>query len=67
MAKNIKVTKESPSGRNQRFQIGQRGVSRGVLVREIQTGQHPEYHVRNVNGIPTPASNPDGKTRNNLG
>ncbi|HMR08731.1 MAG TPA: hypothetical protein PKA88_23285 [Polyangiaceae bacterium] len=61
------MTQESPSGRNQRFQVGSRGVSRSALVKEIGAGQHPGYHVRKINGVDTPVSNPDGSTRNNLG
>jgi len=69
LAKNIKVTKESDSGRNQQFQVGQSGrkVSRADLVKEIEAGKHPDYHVREVNGVKTPVSNPDSKEGNNLG
>jgi len=67
MAKNVKVTRESESGRNQRFQVGPREISRSEFVREIEQGKHPDYHVRRVNGVDTPVSNPDGKEGNNLG
>lgn len=65
--KNVRVTKESESGRNQRFQVGNRNISRAEFVKEIKQGRHPEYHVREVNDVPTPASNPDRSKSNNLG
>jgi hypothetical protein len=63
----IKTTQESHSGRNQRFKTaGGRNLSRSQLVREIEQGRHPDYHVRVIRGIETPVSNPDGNTSNNL-
>jgi hypothetical protein len=35
-------------------------MSRGEFVRQIQQGDYPNYHVRIINGVPTPVSNPDG-------
>lgn len=67
MSKNVRVTRESDTGRNTRFQQGNREMSREQFVREINQGKHPEYHVRRVNGVPTPASNPDKRKSNNLG
>ena len=29
--------------------------------------EYPDYHVRNINHVPTPVSNPDRSTNNNLG
>jgi len=67
MSKNVKVVQETPSGRNTKFQDGPRVISRPEFVKEIKQGEHPDYHVRRVNGVPTPVSNPDGKKGNNLG
>lgn len=69
MGKRISVTRESDSGRNQQFRDNSTGreMSRSELVQRIQQGQYPNYHVRDVNGIPTPVSNPDGSENNNLG
>ena len=66
--KRVTVTRESDSGRNQRFHDNYRGtgMSRAEFVRAIQSGQYPNYHVRNINGIDTPVSNPDGSESNNL-
>ena len=69
MAKTVEVTQESDSGRNQQFHDDRTGrdMSRAEFVRQIREGNYPDYHVRNINGVPTPASNPDGSESNNLG
>jgi Protein of unknown function (DUF3892) len=71
MAKNprVSVVGESESGRNTRFRDNQTGreMSRPEFVRRIQDGDYDGYHVRRVNGVPTPASDPDNKKGNNLG
>ena len=69
MGKRISVTQESDSGRNQRFRDNHTGesLSRTELVRRIEGGGYPNYHVREVNGVKTPVSNPDGSSNNNLG
>ena len=66
--KRIKVTQESASGRNQRFHDNRTGadMTRADFVREIEQGSYDNYHVRKINGIKTPVSNPDGKEGNNL-
>lgn len=68
MAKKVRTTSETTTGRNVRFKDpGKRGeMTRGQFVREIERGNYPDYHVRNVNGVKTPCSNPDGSTGNNL-
>lgn len=67
--KRVTVTRESDSGRNQEFRDNRthRGMSRAEFVRRIEDGSYPKYHVRNVNGVKTPASNPDRSENNNLG
>lgn len=71
MAKKLHVTQESSTGRNQRFYdpVSHRNMSRPELVRNIESGgkYSKDYHVREVNGVKTPCSNPDGSTGNNLG
>lgn len=64
--KRVTVTHESETGRNQRFHDNYTGIdmTRGQFVNQIDQGNYPNYHVRNVNGLGTPVSNPD-KTRNN--
>lgn len=68
MAGRIKVTKESDSGRNERFKDTRTGteMTRNQFVKKIEKGDYPNYHVRNINGIDTPVSNPDNTKNNNL-
>ncbi len=67
--KRVKVTIESDSGRNQRFHDNRNGqdMSRPEFVRQIEQGKYPNYHVREINGVKTPVSNPDHSENNNLG
>jgi hypothetical protein len=67
--KRLKVTQESETGRNQRFRDTLTGeeMSRSEVVRRIEHGQYSNYHVREINGVKTPVSNPDGSEGNNLG
>ena len=69
MPKRIKVIGESDSGRNQRFYDNFTGanMTRAQFVRAIESGDYSKYHVRVVNRVKTPAANPDGNPRNNLG
>lgn len=67
--KRITVTKESDTGRNTQFRDNYTGVTmnRDQFVSAIKSGKYDNYHVRNINGVSTPVSNPDGKDGNNLG
>ncbi|MCL2847842.1 MAG: DUF3892 domain-containing protein [Firmicutes bacterium] len=69
MKKPVKVIKETSSGRNVKFKDVKTGetMTRPQFVKEIGKGNYPDYHVRNINGLATPVSNPDGKEKNNLG
>ena len=69
MAKRITVTKETSTGRNERFHDNFTGtdMTRNQFVNQIKQGNYENYHVRNINGIPTPVSNPDKTRNNNLG
>ena len=69
MAKNVRVIRESDSGRNQRFVDikTKKEMTRNQFVREIERGNYKDYHIRNINGLDTPVSNPDRSERNNLG
>jgi hypothetical protein len=66
--KRISVTQENETGRNERFRDNYTGedMSRAKLVRRIKRGEYKNYHVREINGIETPVSNPDGSEHNNL-
>ncbi|EIL7052414.1 hypothetical protein ABZZ59_002257 [Listeria monocytogenes] len=66
MPKRVTVTSEDGSGRNKNFHdnFKDKDMTREQFVKEIKQGNYKNYHVRNVNGVDTPVSNPD-KTRNN--
>lgn len=68
MPKRIKVTRESVSGRNEIFHDNFTGVdmTRSQFVEKIKQGDYENYHIRNINGIDTPVSNPDPTRNNNL-
>ncbi len=68
MSGRVKVTQESDSGRNQRFRDTRTGqeMTRAQFVKKIENGQYDNYHVRKINNIKTPVSNPDETTNNNL-
>lgn len=68
MAKTVIVTGEEESGRNQNFHDNKSGkdMTRAQFVKEIESGNFPDYHVREINGVKTPVSNPDTKEGNNL-
>ena len=57
----FKVIKESSSGRNLKFRdnVTKKIMTRTEFVREIEKGKYKNYHVRVINGIKTPVSNPD--------
>lgn len=69
MGKRITVTSETSTGRNQTFHDNYKNkdMSRQKFVKDIKKGDYPKYHVRTINGIETPVSNPDKSTSNNLG
>lgn len=66
--KRIVVAKEDSSGRNEEFQDNENGIlmSREEFVEKIEQGSYPDYHIRDINGIKTPVSNPDTNECNNL-
>lgn len=68
MAKRVTVTDESESGRNLQFHDNATGrnMTRTQFVQKIESGEYDNYHVRVVNGVRTPVSNPDGREGNNL-
>lgn len=66
--KRVSVTRESKTGRNESFRdnYSKKNMTRGQFVSQIKSGNYPNFHVRNINGVPTPVSNPDGSKNNNL-
>lgn len=71
MAKNVIVTKEKSSGRNLEFKDvkTKEEMTRAEFVKKIEKNifnYAEDYYVRKQNGLKTPVSKPDGKTKNNL-
>jgi len=68
--KRVSVTGESATGRNEQFKDNYTGkeMTRKQFVREIEQENpaYDNYHVRRINGVDTPVSNPDQSTNNNL-
>ena len=69
MYKRLSVTREKNSGRNVRFKDNVNGkeMTRSQFVKEIEKGNYDNYHIRTINDIKTPVSNPDKSENNNLG
>ncbi len=67
--KTVSVTSETSTGRNEKFKDNSTGqnMTRTQFVSGIKNGNYGNYHVRIINGVATPVSNPDGKKGNNLG
>ncbi len=41
-------------------------MTRAQFVRQIEQGNYANYHVRKINDVKTPVSNPDDSEGNNL-
>ena len=69
MKEKVRVTKEDENGRNTNFQDikTRENMTRPQLVKKIENGDYSGYHIRIINGIKTPCSNPDKSEKNNLG
>jgi hypothetical protein len=67
--KRITVTNENDTGRNIKFHdnLTRRNMNREQFVRSIELGRYSDYHIRIINQIKTPCSNPDNSKYNNLG
>lgn len=65
----VKVTRQTDTGRNIRFKdtSSNRYMSRSQFVKSIESGNYKDYHIRTINGIKTPVSNPNSSSKNNLG
>ncbi len=68
MPKRVTTTEETTTGRNTKFRDNFTGsnMSRAQFVKQIKDGAYPKYHVRKINGVNTPVSNPDSARNNNL-
>ena len=69
MSKNVRSITQNSTGRKMTFKdISSRTkMTRSQFVAKIENNKYSDYHVRIINGIKTPCSNPDKSERNNLG
>ena len=69
MSKRVTVTNTNSKGRNTKFRDNVTGanMTRPQFVKQIKNGNYENYHVRKINGVDTPVSNPDRSKNNNLG
>lgn len=69
MAKNVRSITQNSTGRNITFKDVSLGtkMTRSQFVAKIENNKYSDYHIRTINGIKTPCSNPDKSERNNLG
>ena len=69
MSKRVTVTNTNSKGRNTNFRDNVTGanMTRPQFVKQIKNGNYENYHVRKINGVDTPVSNPDKSKNNNLG
>ena len=65
----LKTINVSNTGRNLIFldTRNNKELTLEQLVKMIEKGKYPKYHIRIINGIKTPCSNPDKNKKNNLG
>lgn len=66
--KRIEVLKENENGRNIKFRDNytREEMTRRQFVREIERGNYKEYHIRIINDVKTPVSNPNKNEKDNL-
>ncbi|MBN2279431.1 MAG: hypothetical protein JXQ65_02520 [Candidatus Marinimicrobia bacterium] len=66
--KRVSVIKVDDNGRNQEFKdnFKNKTMNRNEFVNEIKKGNYPHYHIRTINHVETPVSNPDKRKSNNL-
>lgn len=69
MKSRVSVLKENETGRNEKFRdnVNKIEMTRNQFVKAIERGKYENYHIRTINNIKTPVSNPDKSTNNNLG
>lgn len=66
--KRISTTRQSKTGRNERFRDNytHAEMTRNQLVKKIKGGDYPNYTVKKINNLDTPVSKPDNSKNNNL-
>lgn len=68
----VRTISENKTGRNTMFEntVNHSKMNRIDFVNKIESGKSiysENYYVREINGVKTPVSKPDGIVKNNLG
>ena len=68
MPSRLKTIKQSSTWRNIKFKDNFKWnvFTRIEVVKKIQRWELKNYHIRNINWVKTPVSNPDSTKNNNL-
>jgi hypothetical protein len=66
--KRVKTISESETGENLRFHDNYTwgDMTKKQFVKKIEGGDYPKHHIRIIDWVETPVSNPDSKVDNNL-
>ena len=66
--KRVTVKTENSTGRNTTFHdnYSNNDMTRAQFVKKIESGDYDNFHVRIINDVKTPVSNPDTSVDNNL-
>lgn len=64
----VVVTQETDTGRNKQFKDTKTNetMSRAQFAKAIEQNKYSDYHVRVINGVKTPVSNPNSTSNDNL-
>lgn len=67
--KRVTVIQQDQNGRNVKFRDNYKNTTMSLnqFVRQIENGNYENFHIREINGVKTPVSNPDSSKLNNLG
>lgn len=68
MAKNIIGNNDGENGENETFNIPGRGtgIPRETIVKEIESGKHPDFHTYERDGVKYPRANPNSTSGDNV-
>ena len=63
----IKGNQDGPNGRNETYRVGKRpSVPRAEVVKEVEAGLHPGYHIITVDARKYVRDNPDASKKDNV-
>ncbi|MGE4348877.1 MAG: DUF3892 domain-containing protein [Candidatus Berkiella sp.] len=68
MTKREKIigNQDGPNGRNETYLVGGKTISRDKLVKQVEQGKYPGYHVMERDGEKYVRDNPDSSKSDNV-